>query len=654
MKACWITAVSIAALSLTSEAREFKITNYGAVADGLTDCSPAIDAAIQDAVAAGGGTIVIPPAARHYLITNSIHLRSSDLAIRGTGATLYLRDGSATGRTTPEDLLHVIWIHGKKERPIDNIRVEGLTIDANFWGQNENASSWQDSAKVAGIIRGIQVEHATDVKLEHLAIQRPFVGVTIGRGVHRCEVSDVAVTQFHHDAFGVSPGYISAGATQVVFRNCTATDSLNGAQGGLPGTRVKAWEIEEGAQDVQLINCTVRDTSANGFYIRPHGRRGNYETKNIELIRCCVQNAGELAFSVQAATADQPVTNVRLVDCQAENGTLAMQMNADDVSVEGGQFEHIAIGFYKDYDDAHHFRNDEAVKDMFRCLPTKKVTMTDVTISGDVRINASRGHDGRTKYLPETTLRDLSIGGDLYLAGFAASVSMSHVHIDGTVHRSTLEKYFQPLEEARKPIELSSATMERCEMPPSIDGKLDDDCWSSSVPGELVHHFQHATRRKTGHTFVHVCYDEDALYVAFDCHEQRMDKLRTDAHGRDADLWFDDCVEVFLHRLDDAPDYFRQWMISAAGVIYDGDKQQAEAWNSSVTAAANRRSNGYGVEIAIPWQDLGGPLQTDREFLANFVRNRATDCNRYLWSWQYDGAVVFGAVPKMGTVTVRD
>ena len=134
MKACWITAGSIAALSLTSEAREFKITNYGAVADGLTDCSPAIDAAIQDAVAAGGGTIVFPAASKQYVITDSIHMRSSDLTISATGATVFLHDGSATGRTATDELLHVIWIHGTKERPIDNIRVEGLTIDANFWG----------------------------------------------------------------------------------------------------------------------------------------------------------------------------------------------------------------------------------------------------------------------------------------------------------------------------------------------------------------------------------------------------------------------------------------------------------------------------------------------------------------------------------------
>lgn len=646
--------LAILAVSFTCDAREFDITSYGAKADGQTDCSPAIDAAILDAAAVGGGTIVIPAADSHYVITDSIHLRASDLVISGAGATLFLKDGSATGRTAAKDLLHIIWIHGTPDQPVDNIRVEGLTIDANFWGQTGNLSSWQAGAKVAGIIRAIQVEHAANLKIEHIAIRRPFVGVTLGRGAHRCEINDVVVTQFHHDAFGVTPGYVSAGASHIVFRRCTAADSMNGANGGFPGTRVKSWEIEEGAQDVKLIECTVRNTSANGFYIRPHSRRGKYETKNIELIRCHVENAGDLAFNIQAATADQPVNNVRLVNCQAETGTLAMQMNPDDVIVEGGQFRQMVIGFYKDYDDAHHFRHDETVKHVFDHLPTKKISVTDVTVHGDVRINASRGHDGRTEYTPEISLSNLSIGGDLYLVGSGAPVSMVNVHVDGSRYTRTMEQYLRPLEESRKPIELSSCVLKKCAASPDIDGKLNDECWGSLRSSQLVHHFQKPARRKAGHTWVRLCYDDRALYVAFDCRESRMDKLRTQATGRDADLWFDDGIEVFFHRAGDAPDYFRQWMINAAGVIYDGDRTHGESWNSGMIAATSQLADGYVVEMAIPWQDLGGDLSSDKEMFANFIRNRATDGNRYIWSWQYDGSVVFGAVAKMGKVSVEN
>ena len=654
MKSPWIYMLAVFIASRIASADEFDITKYGAKADGQTDCSPAIAAAIHAAAEDGGGTIVIPAASKPYVITDSIHLRSDELAIAGRGATLYLKDGSATGRTAANDLLHVIWIHGTAERPVKNIRVEGLTIDANFWGQTGNLSAWQASAKVVGIVRAIQVDHATHVKLERVALLRSFVGLTFGRGAHHCEANDVEVTQFHHDAFGVTPGYRSAGASHIVFRRCVAGDSMNGANGGLPGTRVKAWEIEEGAQNVKLIDCLVRNTSANGFYIRPHSRRGHYETKDIELIRCRVENAGGLAFNVQAATADQSVSNVRLIDCHAKDGTLAMQMNPDNVLLEGGRFGHLAIGFYCDYDDAHHFRNDESVKDVFNHLPTKRVAVKDAAIAGDVRINASRGYDGRNEYLPEIDLANLRVGGNLFLVGSAAPVAMESVQVEGAIHMLSMERYLRPLEESRKPIELSTGTLSRCATPPKIDGKLDDECWRSLPGNELVHHFEKPTRRQDGHTWVRLSYDDRSLYVAFDCREERMDKLRTDAVGRDADLWLDDGIEVFVHRADDSVDYFRQWMINAAGVIYDGDKTHGESWNTQAVATTARHADRFTVEIAIPWRNLGGVPRPAEELHANFVRNRSTDGNRYLWSWQYDGAIAFRDVTKMGKLRVED
>jgi polygalacturonase len=54
-------------------ARDFVITNYGAVANGQTDCTAAINQAIDACVKAGGGRVVVPVG---EFLTGAIHLRS--------------------------------------------------------------------------------------------------------------------------------------------------------------------------------------------------------------------------------------------------------------------------------------------------------------------------------------------------------------------------------------------------------------------------------------------------------------------------------------------------------------------------------------------------------------------------------------------------
>ena len=65
----------------------FAITNYGAVGDGVHDDAPAVQAAIDACVAAGGGcTVYIPPATRGYNISRTLWVRSdAPLHVVGDG-----------------------------------------------------------------------------------------------------------------------------------------------------------------------------------------------------------------------------------------------------------------------------------------------------------------------------------------------------------------------------------------------------------------------------------------------------------------------------------------------------------------------------------------------------------------------------------------
>src|SRR5262245_50160818 len=65
--------------------RDFKITDYGAVADGKTDNTEAIRKAIAACNSAGGGRVVVTPG---VFLTGAIHLKSSVNLHVTEGATL--------------------------------------------------------------------------------------------------------------------------------------------------------------------------------------------------------------------------------------------------------------------------------------------------------------------------------------------------------------------------------------------------------------------------------------------------------------------------------------------------------------------------------------------------------------------------------------
>ncbi len=650
-----VSAASSRASSGKTPDRLFDITSYGARADATHDNSPAIRRAIEAAVAAGGGTIVFPPAKQPYLITDSIRLHASHLHIEGAGATVLLKDGAATGRTSADDTVHIVRIQGTPDAPITSVSVTGLTIDANYWGQTNNTASWQQSAKLAGIMRGIVVNHASHVLVRDVTIDRPFVGLTFRLGSHHCEAHNVKVMRFHHDAFGVTPGYVSAGASHIVFRNCVAADSPHGQHGGLPGTRIKGWEIEEGAQHVRLIDCVVRDTSANGFYVRPHTSRGQFETSHIDLIRCRVENAGKNAFIIMAYSHQQSVRHVRLVDCVAERGTLALHLNPDHVLIQGGRFKHATVGFFKDYDDPHHFA-DGPSKHIFDLLPVRSVSFEDVHITGDMRINMNPANDGHSDYVSDIRFRGVHVGGDVHVVGpprNRSAVSLDDCTIAGATHKVTIEDYLRPLYDARKLPAMREGIVRQANSAPVIDGDAGDACWSSAARMDIVNQYTRPTGRQGGHSFVRVCYDSKAMYVLSECLESDMDTLITYGSQRDADLWFDDCIEVFVHRSDDPESYFRQWMVNAAGVVYDGDQIRGEQWNSSVRVAVKKLSDRYFVELALPWADLGGPPKRGEKVLANFTRNRTANDTRWIWSWRYDDSGAFADTDRMGTLTLE-
>lgn len=118
----------------------YSVKTYGAVGDGTTDDTEAIQAAIDAAGLAGGGVVYLPPGtysvkrsspARSY--NYSLLIKHSNVTIEGAGrgaTTIRMADGE--NATILRTVINNTGIDGPLARALDNIRIANLTIDGNW------------------------------------------------------------------------------------------------------------------------------------------------------------------------------------------------------------------------------------------------------------------------------------------------------------------------------------------------------------------------------------------------------------------------------------------------------------------------------------------------------------------------------------------
>lgn len=204
--------------------------------------------------------------------------------------------------------------------------------------------------------------------------------------------------------------------------------------------------------------------------------------------------------------------------------------------------------------------------------------------------------------------------------------------------------------------QLPGVSLSKIEAPPLIDGELNDSCWKSATKIQLSH-LQGKTDTPSQKTEVLLAYDDFAIYIAFICYEDKMDKIVANRKEKDGDIWRDDCVEIFLS--PNPPDYFH-FIVNSLGTQQDEINKDAR-WNGDWKVKTKKFPDRWQVEISIPFLSLPLSRNTGAEWRGNFCRNELPHKEESSWTIleksfhepQNFGLISFPSPPPFSTIAER-
>lgn len=146
----------------------------------------------------------------------------------------------------------------------------------------------------------------------------------------------------------------------------------------------------------------------------------------------------------------------------------------------------------------------------------------------------------------------------------------------------------------------------RADEPIRIDGRLREGAWQAAAENAaFTQKFPREGQAPTERTALRVLYDDEALYVGFDCTQRRTPVTRRlTRRDREAEA---DWVEVSLDTRRDGTSAFT-FRVNAAAVLLDGirfnDTDFSAEWDENWEAAAALTEHGWAAELRIPLRVL--------------------------------------------------
>ena len=148
---------------------------------------------------------------------------------------------------------------------------------------------------------------------------------------------------------------------------------------------------------------------------------------------------------------------------------------------------------------------------------------------------------------------------------------------------------------------MRSLKARRTDTVPIIDGKLDDSCWDDAEPGNEFIEYK-TEQQAVERTIVRVLYDDENIYVAFECIEPEPERIIAIERKYDQPLQDEDRVEVRFDTFHDKRCAYI-FAVNTLGTRYDariGLFGFDDSWGCEWFAASTVEQNRWLAEIAIP------------------------------------------------------
>lgn len=165
-----------------------------------------------------------------------------------------------------------------------------------------------------------------------------------------------------------------------------------------------------------------------------------------------------------------------------------------------------------------------------------------------------------------------------------------------------------------------------------VDGVMEETTWLRAPKASAFTMARAADELADPQTVFRVLWSRTHLILGMECFEPLMDKLVAKSTVHDGEVWFDDCLEIFLDPDHDHSTYF-QLAANTLGTRFERSDSDF-SWTAPWQAAARKQKDEWNLEVAIPFESLNAPLPSPGAVWGfNLCRERYAGGEQQLFNW---------------------